>query len=236
MGGEVTLPASSYPHPSSFPSSGGYPSGPTGTPGAATDLDQAQARDLQATVTFTVPTGYGWAIDYATGAGQTPPDLPLSGGGWTNADLDPTDAAGGTLTVTLPTNDDDYTLAVWAANTDGTWSPPITINVFGLDAPTLGPAGARYASVQVTTTRRGWPKIEVDTDPAFGSPTVYDGEADTSGWLVCLTSGDVQTGTGTALPTTGFPPGSNGRYLRVTLPVAYSNRHVRGYQGSEPTA
>ena len=231
----MSYPRAAYPHPSSFPSPGSYPAGP-GDPTAATDLEQTLARDLAATVTLNVTDGYGWRIERATGANQTPPGLPFTGGAWTHVHTDTTDSVDGVYTVTLPANDTDYTLAIWAVTEHGTWSNPATLNVFGLDEPTLGPAGARYASIQVTTTRGGWPKIEVDTDPAFGSPTVYDGEVDASGWLVCLTSGDVQTGTGTALPTTGFPPGSNGRYLRVTLPVAYSNRHVRGYQGSEPTA
>lgn len=230
-----------WPTPTAGP--GGYPSA-LSYPGVvvidneeATDAEQVLARDLAATVTFTLPAGYGYRIERAAGTGTTPHYLPGTGGAWTLIEQDTADAGGSAeVIVTVPANDSDYTLAIWAINPAGHYSDPLTINVFGLDEPPLGPAGARYASIQVTTTRGGWPKIEVDTDPAFGSPTVYDGEVDASGWLVCLTSGDVQTGTGTALPTTGFPAGSNGRYLRVTLPVAYSNRHVRGYQGSEPTA
>ena len=231
----MTLPASSYPHPSSFPSPGSYPSGPTGTPAAPTDVEQTTARDLAATVTFDVPTGYGWAVDYATGAGLTPPDLPLSGGDWTNADLDPEDAAAGTLTVTLPTNDDDYTVAVWAADEDGTWGAPATINVFGLDEPVVGPTGHLYASIQITTTRGGWPRIEVDTDPAFGSPTVYDAKTDPGGWTICDTTGEVTGNTGDAMPAGGYPADTDGKYLRVTIPSALGNRWVRGYQGSDPT-
>lgn len=228
-------PRTAYPHPSAFPSSGSYPAGPEGTPSAPTGVEQAEARDLEGTATFDVPAGYGWAVEYKAGAGETPALLPLNGDGWTNAEVDGADAGDGTCTFTLPANDNDYTLAVWLADENGTWGPPATINVFGLNEPAAGPGGPRYASIQVTTTRAGWPRIEVDTDPAFGSPTTYDAETDPGGWTICDTTGEVTTDTGDVMPAGGFPAGSSGKYLRVRLPAAFGNRYARGYQGSEPT-
>lgn len=229
----MSYPRAAYPHPSSFPSGESYPAGP-GTPAAVTAYEQALARDLSATVTFTLPGGcVGWRAERATGAGQPPPVLPYSGGGWTHVQTDADGPAG--LTLSLPANDADYTLAVWPVTTGGTWGEPATINVFGLDEPVAGPGGPRYASIQVTTTRAGWPRIEVDTDPAFTSPTTYDAETDPGGWTICDTTGEVTSDAGDVMPAGGFPAGSDGKYLRVRLPAAFGNRYARGYQGSEPT-
>lgn len=228
----MSYPRAAYPHPSSFPSAGSYPAGPV-DPTAPTGVEQTLARDLAATVTLSVEDGYGWRMERATGANQTPPGLPYAGGSWTHVHTDATDSVDGVYAVTLPANDTDYTLAIWAVTATGTWSNPVAINVFGLDEPVIGPAGHRYASIQITTTRAGWPRIEVDTDPLFGSPTVYDAKTDPGGWSLCDTTGEVTGDTGDT--TAEFPAASSGKYMRVVLPVSYGNRYVRGYQGSDPT-
>ncbi len=227
--------------PNSGTGPGGYPS-TLSFPGVvvlatddATGVGHALARDLAATVEFDLPAGYGYRVERTAGASMTPHWLPGSGG-WTLADEDTADAGGSaSVSVALPTNDDDYTAAIWAIDPDGRASEPITVTVFGLNEPAAGPGGPRYASIQVTTARAGWPRIEVDTDPAFGSPTVYDAETDPGGWTICDTTGEVTSDAGDVMPAGGFPAGSSGKYLRVRLPAAFGNRYARGYQGSEPT-
>jgi hypothetical protein len=212
-----------------------------------------EALDSQAIIRFTSVGGY--IITRRTGVGAlglypSPTLYPSttlypSGGefpvtptdpGWTQlASVYP--STGGTVTIALPTNDDDYLVAVVCRDAGGALTGPFsTCTVFGLAVPELLAFDAYGAVGMVTTTRAVGARFEVDVHPSW--PFGEAGLAISAGLSTFPvgTVADPATLTsagGTPFPESGLlPAGSDGMLVRAALPKFISRRYVRFAQES----
>ncbi len=202
-----------------------------------------EASDLSAPIDFVASGGY--VIARHAGAGTAAPATSTDSG-WTEvANVYP--GSGGRVLVPLPTNSDEYTLAVAGRNAAGAVSAFSTVDVFGLAAPALEAVTSSAALSRVANARQGWPVLELDTRLSWakaaaypaGAQWRYDASVDgPDGWVTFDADTPVSVELlndpgGTPLGAEGWPAGSAGMLVRLTFPVAPLRRYVRPSEVSE---
>lgn len=211
-------------------------------PAMVDDVAQAAmtaTRDLEALLQVAKTAGTGVRILRRAGAGESPPGTPDAAGWALVEDLAESSAEILELSVALPTNDDDYTLALWAFAGEDFSPDPHTVTVFGTIAPTMAAVGDNYAAFYVDTDRPGKPRVEVSPFGSFVTSDVYDAHDDgEEGWRIGPPGSEnllASSSFGDPLPSGGWPADSAGSIVRRELPVVEADRYVRALHRLEET-
>lgn len=221
-------------------------------------------RTLTMFLHLTIQSGMGYRIERLPGANQTPGDPAVGELLYPSSDLYPSESlfpgeisgstspwdlveevdssAGGTLLLEYewPFDDADYTVAAWEFDGASYSAEPIAANVFTMPLPVIGPAGDTFVSMEVTTRRAGYPRIQLARDAAFASVSLdYDASVDgVGGWrLIPAESGiDVSDpDAGDPLPIGGWPEDSIGAVCRRSITRVPGTRYIRAAHASGAT-
>jgi hypothetical protein len=197
-----------------------------------------QPLDLSAVVRIRRDEEQAARISYKIGRITTPPASPTSDGFAVavTSSVSPTEVV--SVTVPLPTNDDDYTLAVWGW--DGSQlstGDPLLVEVFGAVGPTPLAAGIDYAAATIVSDRPGPPPQRLGTAVTGGgdlSGTITTYEYTDGMWRVLEPSEDPSDPTAGA-PMSGWSAGRSGDVIRAELPTATADRWLEWSSRVRPT-
>lgn len=218
-----------------------------------------ESLNLGARVTFNVPTGHGYRIMIKLGGLSTVgPDTPLTPdtalySGTLDPPVSPTDpdwdqvanttSGSGTfrdVSIALPTNDEEYGLAVYSYDPGGaTFSAsPAMIYVFGMVPPLAVHATQEYAIFEIVTARRAAMVLELgDTNdfPKGSGDIVMSQRADPSNFMIYppgTPTADILAGDGDLLSADGWLQDSDGSLVRCSFTPTGGTRYARAYQES----
>jgi hypothetical protein len=237
------LPAGDYPKarvtvPRGGAEGGGVVVGVTGEPPAGPSEAQFyQPEDEAAVIRVRRVETQGTRVSYKIGRITTPPATPSSDGFTiaTTASVSETEVV--SVTVPLPTNDDDYTLAVFGWDGSTASEDAVLVEAFGAVGPTPLEAGIDYAAATIVSNRPGRPHLRVGTDltgsgDLSGTITTYD-YLDGM-WRVLEPSEDPSDPTAGA-PMSGWAAGRSGDVVRAALPTATADRWLEWSSRVRPT-
>ena len=199
-----------------------------------TGLAFLDVHDHQAVLSL-VSAAPGLSIVIKQGATLTPPGSP-SAPGWTSVLEDTASPGPRIVTIDLPLNDTDYTVAAFGWDGVSAYSSTCpTVNAHALAAPIALTATPSYALIQSTSDYPGLhmaAEISAELDWAEGAAeTRLDTTVDPSKWTVYADrpSAEANIG-GTPYPPAGLPGGSSGLVMRAYFGRIPSTRRLRPYQ------
>lgn len=193
--------------------------------------------DLSATIRVRRYETQGVRVAYKLGRITSKPATPTSSGFAVAATQGVSASEIVTVSVPLPTNSDDYTLAVFGWDGSAASTDCLLLEVFADKSPTHLSAGIDWAAATIETDRPGSPYLTTAAAVAGGAlvPPIatYD---DGPTWRV-LTAGEDPSDPHAGVPigNEGWEAGSSGKIVRVPLPTATASRWHRWQNRLRPT-
>lgn len=205
-------------------------------PANPTSIVQVDAADatLQASVTFTTPTGY--KLMYKSGANATPPTGPTDGA-WTAIATVSTGSGQRTVQVTLPANDTFYSIAVFSYDGSLYSLSSAQCNAIALAPAVIVSFTSTYIVMRIQTAKQGSMKVEINSTNSWSEGAAdlftYATRSDAgSGWRLYGAAEDYTSLTaGAPLGSSSFPAASNNKYLRKDFPSLTGTPFAKAYEG-----